>query len=189
MIGLRRFRRDRHGRYRLALSGPERTLLRSLPEQAKELVAESEPSAMRLFPPAYPTDAEAEADYRRAAGASLLDRHRRALDTVIATVDEGSVDEEQAHEWLDAIEVLRLVVGTQLDVTEELVELQADDPRAAHFAVYGYLSMLQDDIVTALSEDLPPQGTGAEPPEVDEAGLDAIGGLSPPDGLEGWLGP
>ncbi|HYA69174.1 MAG TPA: DUF2017 family protein, partial [Acidimicrobiales bacterium] len=92
MIG-RRFRRDRNGRYRLSLAKPERQLLRSLPEQAKEVLHESEPSAERLYPPAYPGDADASAEYRRMAGASLLDRHRRALDTVVETVDDSSLDE------------------------------------------------------------------------------------------------
>ena len=166
MIG-RRFRRDRYGRYRLSLAKAERQLLRSLPEQAKEVLHESEPSAERLYPPAYPGDAEASAEYRQMAGASLLDRHRRALDTMVETVDGPSLDEAQLHEWLDALEVLRLVLGTQLDVSEDSPQIEASDPRAAPFAVYGYLSMLQGEIVDALADRLDPAGTGPEPPEVN----------------------
>jgi Domain of unknown function (DUF2017) len=187
VIGTRRFRRDRSGRYRLSLSEPERTLLRTLPEQAKDLVSESEPTAKRLFPPAYPTDDAAEADYRASAGASLLDRHRRSLDAVMASVDASSLDEAQAHEWLDALEVLRLVVGTHLDVTEEPMEVDEDDPLLPHAVVYQYLSALQDDVVAALSETVPEEGTGAEPPELsalDLGGLD----LHAPDGLDDWFG-
>jgi len=163
----RRFRRDRYGRYRLSLAKAERQLLRSLPEQAKEVLHESEPSAERLYPPAYPGDAEASAEYRQMAGASLLDRHRRALDTMVETVDGPSLDEAQLHEWLDALEVLRLVLGTQLDVSEDSPQIEASDPRAAPFAVYGYLSMLQGEIVDALADRLDPAGTGPEPPEVN----------------------
>jgi hypothetical protein len=187
VIGARRCWRDRSGRYRLSLSAPERTLLRSLPEQAKDLVTESEPTARRLFPPAYPTDEEAEADYRSAAGASLLDRHRRSLDALMESVDERSLDDVQAQEWLDALEVLRLVVGTHLDVTEDPLDVDEDDPRLAHVVVYQYLSSLQDDIVEALSESLPEEGTGAEPPDLADPGAGGMGlGL---DGLEGWLEP
>jgi hypothetical protein len=193
VIGSRRCWRDRSGRFRLSLSEPERTLLRSLPEQAKDLVAESEPVARRLFPPAYPTDEEAEADYRTSAGASLLARHRRSLDAVMDSVDLPSLDEVQAHEWLDALEVLRLVVGTHLDVTEEPMEVGEDDPRLPHVVVYQYLSSLQDDIVEALSATLPEEGTGAEPPDLPDLdagglgfGFGATGGF---DGLEGWLEP
>jgi len=158
VIGMRRLRRDRHGRYRLNLSSPERQLLRSLPEQAKEVIHENDPSAIRLYPPAYPADGDAQAEYGRMAGASLLDRHRRSLDTVAATVDEPFLDEEQVHEWLDAMEVLRLVLGTQLDISEDIEEVPRDDPRAPQFAVYGYLSLLQTEIVDALAEGLPDEG-------------------------------
>jgi Domain of unknown function (DUF2017) len=167
VIGIHRVRRDRHGRYRLTLSKPERNLLRSLPEQAKEVLHESEPTAARLYPPAYPGDDEANAEYRRMAGASLLDRHRRALDTIVETVDDSTLDEAQLHEWLDGLEVLRLVLGTQLDVSEDMDEIETTDPRAPHFAVYGYLSMLQAEFVDALSQGLPDAGTGAQPPDVD----------------------
>ncbi|HUO49476.1 MAG TPA: DUF2017 family protein [Acidimicrobiales bacterium] len=187
MIGSRRVRRDRSGRYRLSLSEPERTLLRSLPEQAKDLVTEQEPLARRLFPPAYPTDDEAEADYRRTAGASLLDRHRRSLDTLMDSVDAPGLDEAEAHDWLDALEVLRLVVGTHLDISEEFEEVDEHDPRLAHFVVYQYLTELQNDVVEALSAGLPVEGTGAEPPDVPEPDLGSLDGLSTPDGLEGWL--
>jgi hypothetical protein len=163
----RRFRRDRSGRYRLSLAKPERQLLRSLPDQAKEVLHESEPLAARLYPPAYPGDDDASAEYRQMAGASLLDRHRRALDTMVETVDGSSLDETQLHEWLDALEVLRLVLGTQLDVSEDTPRVDADDPRSAQFAVYGYLSMLQGEIIDALADGLDPAGTGAEPPTVD----------------------
>jgi hypothetical protein len=189
VIGTRRIRRERGGGYRLVLSEPERTLLRSLPEQAKDLVSEHEPLARRVFPPAYPTDHEADADYRRSAGATLLDRHRRSLDTVIATADKSRLDEAEAHDWLDALEVLRLVLGTHLDISEELEEVDEDDPRLPHFVVYQYLTELQNDVVEALIAGLPAEGTGAEPPDVADPDLGALGGLSAPDGLEGWLGP
>jgi len=86
---------------------------------------------------------------------------------VVETVDDSSLDETQLHEWLDALEVLRLVLGTQLDVSEGSPQIEANDPRAAQFAVYGYLSMLQGEIVDALAGGLDPAGTGAEPPAVD----------------------
>jgi hypothetical protein len=159
--------RDHEGRYRLSLSGAERELLRSLPEQAKEVLHESEPSAERLYPPAYPGDDGANAEYRRIAGASLLDRHRRALDALAGTVDEPSLDEGQILEWLDALEVLRLLLGTQLDISEDAADVDAADPRAPQFAVYHHLSNLQDQIVVALAEGLPAAGTGAEPPDVE----------------------
>jgi hypothetical protein len=46
-----------------------------------------------------------------------------------------------------------LVLGTRLDIPEDLSELDVtpDDPRAESLALYSYLSVLEEDAVTALS--------------------------------------
>jgi hypothetical protein len=155
VIGRRRFRRDRHGRFRNGLGGDERELLKALPLQARGLLEARDPSAARVFPVAYPQETKAESDYRQMMGAHLLHRHRDALDTLTATVDEPSLDEEEIHQWLDALEVLRLVLGTQLDVTENEIIVEESDPHAPQVAVYRYLSMLQGEIVDSLAETLP----------------------------------
>jgi hypothetical protein len=161
VIGPRRVRRDRRGRYRLALSAPERELLRWLPSQAQELLEDGDPSATRLFPPAYPTDEASQAEYAQMAGESLLERHRRALNTMRESVDSEMLDEVEAQGWLDALEVLRLVLGTQLDVAEDMAGVVDDDPAAPGLALYGYLSMLQGEIVDALAGTLPIEGTAS----------------------------
>lgn len=154
MIRRRRFVRDRNGRVRPGLEETERALLRALPTQARGLVDREEPSARRLFPVAYPHDAAAEAEYGEMLGASLLEHHHHVLDTLAATVDASTVGDDELNAWLAAVEVLRLLLGTQLDLTEEMVEMSADDPRADQFTVYQYLSMLQGEIVDALSAGL-----------------------------------
>jgi hypothetical protein len=100
-------------------------------------------------------------------GAHLLHRHQDALDTLTMTVDAPSLDEEEIHEWLDALEVLRLVLGTQLDVIEDEIVVEESDPHAAQVAVYRYLSMLQGEIVDSLAATLPKGeagGGGGDPP-------------------------
>ena len=112
-----RFRRDRQGRFRLGLEDPERNLLSMLPRQVQELLEQDDPSTARVFPVAYTDDARAEADYREMMGTQLLHQHQRSLDTLAATAGAATIDESEIHEWLDAVEVLRLVLGTQLDVS------------------------------------------------------------------------
>jgi len=165
VIGHRRFSRDRHGRIRPGLQGPERDLLRMLPRQALELVDHDEPTARRLFPVAYPDDAGAQAEYHEMMGGQLLEHHRQALDTLAATVDAATVELDDLQVWLGAVEVLRLVLGTQLDVSEDMAAVPAADPRADQFTVYQYLSMLQDEIVDALAAALPGPGGGGPGPE------------------------
>jgi hypothetical protein len=159
VIGRKRFVRDRHGRIRPGLEEPERELLKMLPEQARELVDPDDVTATRLFPVAYPDDESAQADYREMMGSSLLEHHQQALDALMSTVDENTIDMDQLQGWLGAVEVLRLLLGTQLDVSEDFTEIDPDDPRVDQFTVYQYLSMLQNEIVDTLAAALPDDGT------------------------------
>ncbi|MGA2036195.1 MAG: DUF2017 family protein [Acidimicrobiales bacterium] len=158
MIGRRRFTRDRHGHFRIGLGTNERELLKALPSRAQGLLEARDPSTARVFPVAYPQEAKAESDYQEMMGAHLLHRHQRAFDTLAATVDAPSVDEDEIQQWLDALEVLRLLLGTQLDVTEDVIDVDDSDPHAPQVAVYQYLSMLQGEIVDSLAETLPEGG-------------------------------
>jgi hypothetical protein len=166
MIARGRFRRDRHGRYRPGLVALEQELLSQLPRQAQNLLDQDDASVQRVFPVAYPDDAQAQSDYREMMGSSLLRRHQHTLDTLATTADATTIDEDEMHEWLDALEVLRLVLGTQLDVSEDMthadIDVDSDDPEAQQYFVYGYLSMLQGEIIDALSAALPPSGSEPE---------------------------
>jgi hypothetical protein len=154
-----RFKRDRQGRYRVGLEGPEQQLLSMLPRQVQELLEQDDPSTKRVFPVAYTDDPKAEADFREMMGSQLLEQHQRSLDTLAATAMTPTLEESEIHEWLDALEVLRLVLGTQLDVSEDGAMIDESDPRAAQFTIYHYLSMLQGEIVDALAAGLPDAGT------------------------------
>ncbi len=154
-----RFRRDRQGRFKVGLEGPEQQLLAMLPGQVLELLEQEDASTARVFPVAYTDDARAEADYREMMGGQLLQQHQRALDTLASTAAAASIDESEIHQWLDAVEVLRLVLGTQLDVSEGALDVDVDDPRIDQFTIYHYLSMLQEEIVGALAAALPDEGT------------------------------
>ena len=147
------FSRGRRGEIELRLSRDERTLLASL---AAELRAEldgdtHDPSLRRLFPPAYDDDAD-ELAYRELAGDSLLDGRRAALELLAETADGDRLSAEEADAWLRALNDLRLVLGTRLDVQEDTFasELRPDDPNAPALAVYGWLSWQQEQLVAVL---------------------------------------
>jgi hypothetical protein len=140
-------KRVRGGVYKLRLSPEERDLLRDLPNQLKNLLAETnEPALKRLFPPAYIDDPEGEAEYRRLVGADLLQGRQASLDTMAASIDATELDEQQITAWLSSLNDLRLVIGTQLDVQE------ADEPMDTPIhQVYYYLSMLEEAVISALA--------------------------------------
>ena len=85
-------------------------------------------------------------------GARLITARRLVVKIGSALlVDQASGDIRRA--WLDALESLRLVLGTQLDVTEEIYarDLDPADPLAPALALYGYLSWLQEQLIDVVS--------------------------------------
>jgi hypothetical protein len=119
-----------------------------------------DPALARLFPDGYTDDPEASADFRRYTEPGLRTAKRVALETVLATLAEPgggrlTLDATGADAWLRALNDTRLVLGERLGVTEEWDEvvdaLAEDDPRLVAFAVYDYLTSLQDTLIRALS--------------------------------------
>lgn len=152
-------RRVRGGGYQLKLGDDERALLRSLPGQLLALLSEGpdDPSLRRLFPPAYGGDhAELEAEYQHYMRDDLLARHREALEVLASTADADTLTDEQLSAWLAALNQLRLVLGTRLDVSEDSAGdiPSPDDPTYPLVSLYHYLSFLQDSVVDALSGSL-----------------------------------
>jgi hypothetical protein len=150
--------RQRDGSYKVRLGAEERALLQGLPGQLDDAIDSDEPSLERLFPPAY-DDRDDERAYRLLTRESLLEGKRAALRALADTADAELLDEPQLSAWLDAVESLRLVVGTQLDVTEESYgHLDANDPHAPRMALYHWLSWLQEEVVRELAAGLPAGG-------------------------------
>ena len=154
----RRVSRTARGTYAIRLPGPERELLAGLVDQLRELllVTTDDPSVRRLFPTAYHDDAARDQEYQQLVRDELLERRLAALATVEATADAAELDEAELTAWLTALNDLRLVLGTRLDVTEDQEAVPEDDPDAPAMAVYGYLSMLLSEVIDALADDLPP---------------------------------
>jgi Domain of unknown function (DUF2017) len=152
-----RVKRVRGGRFALRITGAERDVLRSLPAQLRQLMtgqdAGANPDLRRLFPTAYPDDPEKAAEYDAMVRDDLVAERLAAIDVMERTIDSDRLSEEELLAWLSSINDLRLVLGTRLDVAEDLSELDVtpDDPRAESLALYAYLSLLEEDAVSALS--------------------------------------
>lgn len=142
---------DKQGGYRIRLDADERELLRNLAPQFIELLDDpSQPVLERLFPPAYsdPEHLEKQDEYRRLMQEDLVDRHREELELLATTASSETLTEEQLLAWSRALNSLRLVLGTHLDVSEE-----DDSPRAAtpDDALYQWLTYLLGEVIDALS--------------------------------------
>ena len=154
----RRVARRADGHFDLDLPPEERTLLRSLPASMRLALTEGtpadDPGLARLNPKAYPADDELEAEYRDLIGNELDAGRLAALDTLEATADAPTLDENQMEAWMRAINDTRLLLGTRLAVTEDRAgrEVPDDHPDAQAIAVYDYLSWLEEQLVEALAD-------------------------------------
>lgn len=144
----------------------ERALInRLLAELSQLLVGESDdPRLVRMFPPAYhlADDAEADAEYQRLMREELVASRLTGISTVNAALQSPlPVDEESMVAFVQAINGLRLVLGTMLDVSEDLdpADIDDDDPLAGEHHLYGFLSWLLDWAVRALGEPSSQPGT------------------------------
>ncbi len=153
-----RIERARDGSIAVALPRDERELLASLPRELRaHLDSEpDDPALRRLFPSAY-EDGDSEREYRELIGDELLAGRRRALETLEQTAGAKRLDDDEAQAWLTALNDLRLVLGTRLEVTEDLslAGLSPRHPRSREYALYAYLSWLQEQLIQALTARLP----------------------------------
>jgi hypothetical protein len=153
------FRRTRRGDFELKLEPQERDVLRALPDQLRELIQHedptSDPAMARLYPAAYPDDPIQNLEYERLAVDELTSHRLSSIDAMEGSIDADRLTEELLLSWLAVLNDLRLVLGTRLELTEETTEddFEPDDPRAAVYALYGYLTWLVDAIVQVLDRD------------------------------------
>jgi hypothetical protein len=121
-----------------------------------------DPALARLFPDAYRPDVEepeAAREFRRFTEPDLRAGKRGHAAAVLAQLqpllEHGgklALDRDEADAWLSWLNDLRLVLGTRLEVTEDLdeAELDPDDPRTPVLAVYGWLGWLQESLLSCL---------------------------------------
>jgi hypothetical protein len=191
------FQRHRRSKQVIAtFTGFEADLLRSLAAQLVELLRneaavprddtdpfeammdfsgpETEPDdpvLARLFPTAYPGDAEASAEFRRFTEGTLRDGKAGAAVAIIDGLEEAGLPSElteeglmidvelseaEAETWMRSFTDLRLALATRLGVEEGDEEVWAalpdDDPRAQAHDIYDWVGYLQETLVHALSQ-------------------------------------
>ena len=121
-----------------------------------------DPAVRRLLPDAY-ADETLSGEFRRLMDTELRRLKTDALDEMRGAVEASGeagvklrLAPEQAEAWLQALTDIRLVLGTRLDVTEDLedrwAKLGPDHAMAPLLAAYEWLGWLQESVVTALED-------------------------------------
>jgi hypothetical protein len=120
-----------------------------------------DPAMRRLLPDAY-GDAAAAGEFRRLMESDLRRQKVEALEAVlqaIAEPDETGVrvtlTADETETWLQAINDIRLFLGSRLEVTEdnqydEIDTLDEDDPRLPQLYAYGWLGFFQESMLQAI---------------------------------------
>jgi len=149
--------RTETGDFLLRLGPEERGLLHRLAAELEELLAAEpeDPSLRRLRPRAY-EDEEVEREFRSLMGAELESLRLENLRGLAETAGRDRLDAEELDRWLAALNDLRLVLGTRLEVTEDQFA-DGFDPSAPHayeLAVYAFLTWLQEAAIDAASRGL-----------------------------------
>ena len=152
--------------FMINIGDDERQLVtRLLNELSQLLMGESgDPRLIRMFPPAYhlADDAEADAEYQRLMREDLVASRLAGIATVnLAMETPGPVSEEAMVSFVQAINGLRLVLGTMLDVAEDHDpdDIDEDDPLVGEHHLYNFLSWLLDWAVRALGEPVTQRDT------------------------------
>jgi Domain of unknown function (DUF2017) len=156
------FSRNRDGSIEARLTDIEAQAVRQVATDIlDELKDPRDEGLRRLFPPAYKDDREHEAEFEKMTRDDLLNQKRMAAQVVIDTIDSvstkrgrwaASLEEDAANAWLAVLNDARLVLGTRLDVKDDVEHqpLPLEHPDAPQHNLYVYLSSLEWALVDVL---------------------------------------
>jgi len=147
--------------FRINLEFEERDLIHRLMGEFRTLLhlPGDDSRLVRLFPTAYhqACDREMDEEYQRLMREELVASRLKGLELIedfLATPDGGTprLSEGQMAAFLQALNGVRLVLGTMLDVSEDhdIGEIGDDHPLAGEYQLYDFLSWLLDWTVRAL---------------------------------------
>jgi len=138
------------------------TLTAGLEADPDEPEVPEDPVLRRLFPNAYPHDADASSDFRRFTERGLrttkVTDANVVLEDLAATAGGGAdlrVRPDHVEAWLRTLTSVRLAVATRLGITdnesaERLAELPDNDPRMFMASVYDWLGFAEETLISAL---------------------------------------
>jgi len=148
-----KIKRRRSGDYSIELYDWQREVLAALITQLRDLLLDgSSETLRRLYPTAYPDDAKANGAYNEIVHDQLLASRLDAFDVLESQLDSDLVSADDLDQWLRALNSVRLVVGTRLDVSEQddPSTIEDDDPDRDLWVVYHLLSEMLALVVDAL---------------------------------------
>lgn len=140
----------------------ERDLIHRLLEELRTLLTQpdvGDERLRRLFPTAYHerNDREYDEEFRRLMRDELISSRMAGLDLIAGALaptesTAAELTEPQMMAFLQALNGIRLVLGTMLDVTEDhdIDDVNDDHPMVGEYHLYNFLSWVLDSSVRAV---------------------------------------
>jgi hypothetical protein len=149
---LERIKRTRDGSFRVNLSAEERQELAAVPPMLRSLVESSgpgDPAYERLFPSAYPDDADKDAAFAEMVHDDLAQGRLASAEVLARTIDAQRLNEDEVAAWLAALNDARLVLGARLGVTEETDPSTVPPDHRQDYGLFRFLGYLVQHLVIA----------------------------------------
>jgi len=138
------------GTFEMCWNPRDIAMLDALAKDVDGLLESDDASIVRLFPPAYGMDHERSAGYDALVRHELIERRRETLGVLREALELEIVTGEQLESLMRAMNDLRLVLGTELDVSEDDIKVATNHSEPAKWHAYLRLGMLLGQIVEAL---------------------------------------
>jgi hypothetical protein len=123
--------------------------------QAMQTDPDAADAVARLFPVVHPSDPVEEEEWQRLMREELVTSRSSAIDTVVAVLERPGrkvpVTADEMHAFVQAVNSIRLVLGTVLDVGEDEEDVSPTLLQSPEYGLYGYLSFVLDASVRVLS--------------------------------------
>ena len=144
-------RRDVDGDFLVELDPSARDLLEHMCTELEALLVTDSPLLVRLFPPPYGDDDERNQGFAALAVPELMEHRLEGLATLRRTVRAERVTEDELMVWMRAVNDMRLVLGTMLEVDDDS---RSEIPEGMEdtMAVYEFLGYLLEMTVQALAQ-------------------------------------
>ncbi len=148
--------------FRINLDMEERELIHRLLGELRSLLTQpdvGDERLRRLFPTAYHErgDREYDEEFRRLMRDELINSRMAGLDLIAGALapaesSPAELTEAQMMAFLQALNGIRLVLGTMLDVTEDhdIDDVGDDHPMVGEYHLYNFLSWVLDSSVRAV---------------------------------------
>jgi len=161
-------RRERNGAFTITLDRESAEVLRDLPLKLRAVLSRTDVRdkvVSRLFPKAH-DDPKLDAEYRKLLGDELLQRKLESVRVFEESLEREpaawqqagrkvklSVPSGELESWLGFVNDMRLVLGTELDITQDGWEEDFDPnhPQADDFVLLHYLGWLQESLLRAMA--------------------------------------